>query len=233
MTRDVRQWARHLNPLSRYRQDQVQLVSDAWWVLAQRNHRLPGAEDLAGETGMAPHVVQRILNAMEMRDILPLDTVVGDVDVPEPGADPFEVAWHGECLRRLGEALAQLSPTERRLMGLCYGQEMTMRQAALQMGISTAGAGRLHQQMLLRLRSSFTQGRPQPPRRPCRPAEPPVPSPGTVPYVDYERRPWNQEQKSSTWWARTVRMVRRWVRDFLSWKTPQSRTSGRVHKMLT
>ena len=233
VTREIRHWARTLNPLGRRRWEQTQQVSEAWPILAQRNHRLPSTNELAAETGIPAWMVERVLSAMEMRDVLPLDATVGDVDLPDPGVDPFDLAWHKDCLRRLGAALGELSPEERSLVGMHYGEGLTVRLVAQRLGISKSNAGRLHQQMLLRLRGLLTRGRPPAPRRPSRPAGPqPVPL-LTRPYVDYERRPWSREQESSTWWARTTRAFRCWTRDLLLRVGFGDASPDGVYRMLT
>ena len=55
----------------------------------------------------------------------------------------------------LKEALGQLSKNEKTLIELYYYQDMTLEEAASQLGLSKSWASRLHARALTKLKGSF------------------------------------------------------------------------------
>ena len=216
--REVRQWARRLNPLGRRRLEQMSAVNEAWPVLVQRNHRLPTVDELAAETGIAAFVVQRVLDAMEMRDILSLEMLANEADLPEVDPDPSEHACLQDGVARIEEVLGQLPPRERTLIRLHYEDGLSLREVASRLQEPKSTVIDLHRQTLLQLRGALAEGRPKKHAPPCGPESPPGGNdPGSVPFSHTPSRPWGTpEPRPSTWWARVRDAVHGWARALLS-----------------
>jgi len=236
VVRHIRQWARRLTPMGPQRGGMMYAVGEAWAVLTQRNERFPSTNELAEETGIPAYRVDRLLEAMETRDVLSIETLAGKVEVPEKGADLFEMTWHKTCLRRLGTALEALSSSERRIITLHYVHGLTIREMAEHLGIPRSTVSRRHQEVLLRLRTLLLDGHPVPPP----PAPPPKPrqlAPSPVPwYLEHERKRLGREPPAETWWARVASWTMRTLaglRRFFGLPTARGAGRGDLPGVLT
>jgi RNA polymerase sigma factor FliA len=131
------------------------------------------SRELAGELGHSPSVseiasrlslpmmkLQRLLGELAGLGLGSLHvwsedgTGTEDLGVAfRPEEDPFEMTFRCEIRHRLGEALSELNEKERKVLGLYYFEELTMKKTGEILGIGESRVSQIHAAALVHLRS--------------------------------------------------------------------------------
>lgn len=133
----------------KYKEDKLK-IDRATRALSQKLGREPKLSELSAECGLSP---EEILTATEATQA----TLSLDLPPEEGGITPGTPSIEDETLDRVvvGEMLANLSPTERRLMVLRYFLDQTQSVTAAELGMSQVAVSRLEKKILNQLREKY------------------------------------------------------------------------------
>lgn len=121
--------------------------------------RAPSDTEIASRLGMGLGEFQRLRGELHGLDIRSLrgqfnDGLV-DENVPatHPEEDPFHLALRTEMRAILAQAIEKLGEKERRVLGLYYLEELTMKKVGALLNIGESRVSQIHTAALIRLRS--------------------------------------------------------------------------------
>jgi RNA polymerase sigma factor for flagellar operon FliA len=149
--RDLRKKARRLEQVERDCRSQL--------------GRAPTETELALGMGMELQEFQTFLGDLRGLDLGSLQGGVdetggsewSEVEVRDPGPDPFQIFAHGEARQKLLQALDELPARERQVLALYYYEELTMKEIGAVLGIGESRVSQVHSVALVRLRSRITE----------------------------------------------------------------------------
>jgi len=148
---------------SRRVRDTQKKLNTAFDQLSLRLGRLPTEEEVAHEVGLDVANLRRVAevlrsvesvdrshrfgnDCMETRDLI-------ESAPADPGENPFVQCLRSEMRQQLTEAISNLSPRERQIVSLYYGEQRTMREIASVLGLKESRISKIHCSVIARLRA--------------------------------------------------------------------------------
>jgi RNA polymerase sigma factor for flagellar operon FliA len=132
-------------------------------ALRNRLGRPPTEAELAAELRMELKKFQRLVDNLSGANLHSLQQEMGAEELRQEENrsdfliaqmdDPFTICLSGEISRLLARAIADLPPRERRVLGLYYYEEQTMKEVARMLGVCEARVSQIHSAALAPLRS--------------------------------------------------------------------------------
>lgn len=143
-------------------------VQEAEAQLRQRLHREPSSAETARFLGWSESVLDQVWCGYNLLAVLSLEKLLfesirGDSlkleeTLSADWGDPEEAVLGDEKMSLLSAALDRLPPREKLLLSLYYYEDLTQKEIASIMNISTARVSQLHARALRRLRELLTAG---------------------------------------------------------------------------
>ena len=144
--------------LPRSLQERVRAVRSAAEEFSATQGRQPTAGELADSIGCGDEAVVEALGVSSALSVVPLDgptreressavSVAEQIGAEDPGFERVE------CLTAIEEALPALTPGQKTVLRLHYGEELTQLQIALRLGISRSEVARDLGEAVARLRA--------------------------------------------------------------------------------
>lgn len=153
---------RRLSWTSRSFFPRLRQVQQAEEKLTQELQREPSAAEISGALGWTAGMVEQVWSHYNLLSLLSLERLLfGNMEeegfrleevVPASGKEPGDDLILLERQRELAEALDHLSPREREVLSLYYYEDLTQKEIAQLLEISTARVSQLHARALKRLR---------------------------------------------------------------------------------
>lgn len=151
---------RRLDWFPRSLRQRVRMLEEAGHRIEHREGRSPTEEELAAETGLEQKDVRTGLEALQNQLSISLDAIqdtFASDDRSHLEAEPYHAAAFQEMIGKVADLIDDLTPREKLVLSLYYGDELNMRETAEVMGITEGRVSQLHSQALARLRSMFKQ----------------------------------------------------------------------------
>lgn len=160
---------RSLHPLSRDANRRARDIEHTYDLLTQRLGRSPSDEEVAAELGLSVGEFHTTLGDVTAT-IVSLDTPQGDAgdgerislldhlrdeSLPEVGNDVEQ----RELYASLVEAIKRLSERDRLVISLYYYEELTLKEIAEVLSVSTSRVSQIHGATVMKLRSMLRAGR--------------------------------------------------------------------------
>ena len=138
-------------------------IEEARRVLTARLGRPPGEPEIAAELDLELEEFQRLLSDLRGLEVGTLHAERGEDSNEEelayvPGRDdedPLFLCLRGEVEDRLSDAIAHLPERERLVMLLYYGEERTMREIGMALGVVESRVSQMHASAVARLRAEL------------------------------------------------------------------------------
>lgn len=153
---------RRVTPAPRSLFDRFRQMDQVSESLRQKLHREPDQFEIAAALGWSPSVVEQLWASYNLLSLVSLDALLfspqGEENVPpvefKAGAaeTPETVALKSEQRRMLAAALGMISDREKTVLSLYYLEELTQKEIAGLLKISTGRVSQLHAQAIRRLR---------------------------------------------------------------------------------
>ncbi|WP_460032687.1 FliA/WhiG family RNA polymerase sigma factor [Megalodesulfovibrio paquesii] len=149
---------RRMDWFSRGLRQRVKLLEDHCKRYETTHGRKPTEAELATDTGLTEKDVRNGLEALQNQFCMDLDAIQ-DTFSSENKAHTENEPYHSTALQEVIDKVAglieELTPRERMVMSLYYGDELTMREVAEVMDVTEGRVSQLHTQAMNRLRSLF------------------------------------------------------------------------------
>lgn len=156
--------------IKNYFRDKSRAVKLPRKLAALRGEIRKKRDEIQAETGKKPTAAEiakaigaeeeDVLRAMEMSGVLSLDTMAGNeddehslYDVIPDDSNPFSSFEDKESLEK---AMADFTETEKKLLRLRYGEELSQTATAKQLGVSQMFVSRMERKLLQRLKNTLT-----------------------------------------------------------------------------
>ena len=130
-------------------------------AMRQIEHQTGGPatpEQLCQQTGLSDREVQQGLEALNNQLCISLDVlhenIIGRKDRPDD--EPFQSTAFQELVDKVAMLIEELTPREKLVISLYYGEELNMKETAEVMGITEGRVSQLHSQALNKLRDKFS-----------------------------------------------------------------------------
>ncbi|MBN2141319.1 MAG: FliA/WhiG family RNA polymerase sigma factor [Desulfovibrionaceae bacterium] len=149
---------RRMDWFSRGLRHKVKVLESAMRQLEHETGRPPTHEDLEKHTGMSAKEVQRGLEALQNQLCISIDALhenlIGSRDALSDN-EPFQSTAFQELVDKVAELIEELTPREKLVISLYYGEELNMKETAEVMDITEGRVSQLHSQALAKLRKNF------------------------------------------------------------------------------
>lgn len=149
---------RRMDWFSRGQRHRVRVLEEATRRLEHENGASPTPEMLAEATGLSQREVTEGLEALQNQLCLSLDAVTENISSYQKNPldnEPYKSTEFRELVERLASLIDDLTPREKLVLSLYYGEELNMRETSEVMGITEGRVSQLHSQALSRLRQRF------------------------------------------------------------------------------
>jgi len=107
----------------------------------------PNLEKLAEDTGLTEREVSEGLEALQNQLCLSLDAITENISSYQKNPlenEPYKSAEFKELVDRLASLIDDLTPREKLVLSLYYGEELNMRETSEVMGITEGRVSQLH-----------------------------------------------------------------------------------------
>jgi RNA polymerase sigma-B factor len=148
-------WALHVD---RGAQERARKITDAQQKLSSRSGRMPTVDELAQYLELSQEEVLEGLQTAEAYGAISLDAPLGGADDEEDASRLDAIGQDDERLAMVDEhatifaAARHLSPREREILYLRFGEDLTQSEIAERVGVSQMQVSRLLRRSLQRLR---------------------------------------------------------------------------------
>jgi RNA polymerase sigma factor for flagellar operon FliA len=149
---------RRMDWFSRGQRHRVRTLEEAMRRLEHESGSTPSLEKLAEATGMTEREVSQGLEALQNQLCLSLDAITENIASYQKNQidnEPYKSAEFKELVDKLASLIDDLTPREKLVLSLYYGEELNMRETSEVMGITEGRVSQLHSQALARLRQKF------------------------------------------------------------------------------
>ncbi len=136
---------------------QIRRVRQAYQKLLGRNGAPPSDAQLAAELGVSQTQLYRTLEEARKQNFLSIhglheeQSVLGTFVPVHNGPSPSEQAERKETLENLAKALGELPERDRIVLLLYYERDLTMKEAAVVLGVTESRISQLHASALFKL----------------------------------------------------------------------------------
>jgi RNA polymerase sigma factor for flagellar operon FliA len=148
---------RRMDWFSRGLRQRVKTLEDAQRQVEHETGCPATPEQLQSLTGMSEKEVQHGLEALHNQMCLSLDSfhenVIGRKTMTED--EPFQSTAFQEIVDKVANLIEELTPREKLVISLYYGEELNMKETAEVMDITEGRVSQLHSQALIKLRKTF------------------------------------------------------------------------------
>lgn len=138
----------------------MRLIESAVSALEQRNGCAPSEQELAKELNMSLDEYQETLQSARGAQLIYYEDFQQEDDEPfldrlcaDSDSDPLNALLDDNFRAHLINAIDNLPPREKQVMGMHYEQEMNLREIGEVLGVSESRVCQLHTQAIARLRS--------------------------------------------------------------------------------
>ncbi len=138
----------------------MRLIESAVSTLEQRNGCAPSEQELAKELNMSLDEYQETLQSARGAQLIYYEDFQQEDDEPfldrlcaDSDSDPLNALLDDNFRAHLINAIDNLPPREKQVMGMHYEQEMNLREIGEVLGVSESRVCQLHTQAIARLRS--------------------------------------------------------------------------------
>ena len=138
----------------------MRLIESAVSMLEQRNGCAPSEQELAKELNMSLDEYQETLQSARGAQLIYYEDFQQEDDEPfldrlcaDSDSDPLNALLDDNFRAHLINAIDNLPPREKQVMGMHYEQEMNLREIGEVLGVSESRVCQLHTQAIARLRS--------------------------------------------------------------------------------
>jgi RNA polymerase sigma factor for flagellar operon FliA len=148
---------RRMDWFSRGLRQKVKALEDAQRQVEHETGGPATTEQLQHITGMSEKEVRQGLEALHNQMCLSLDSfhenVIGRKAMTED--EPFQSTAFQEIVDKVANLIEELTPREKLVISLYYGEELNMKETAEVMDITEGRVSQLHSQALTKLRKTF------------------------------------------------------------------------------
>ncbi|CCH47420.1 FliA/WhiG family RNA polymerase sigma factor [Pseudodesulfovibrio piezophilus] len=148
---------RRMDWFSRGLRQKVKVLEDAQRHIEHDTGFPATSEQLQAHTGMSEKEVQQGLEALHNQMCLSLDTFHENMVSRKSMTDdePFQSTAFQEIVDKVANLIEELTPREKLVISLYYGEELNMKETAEVMDITEGRVSQLHSQALIKLRKTF------------------------------------------------------------------------------
>lgn len=151
---------RRMDWFSRGLRQRVKLLDDTTRRFEHAHGRRPSEEELVSATGLTGRDVRAGLEALQNQLCLDLDAIQDTFSTDNKAHmdnEPYHSTALQEVIEKVAGLIDELTPREKMVMSLYYGDELNMRETAEVMGVTEGRVSQLHTQAMNRLRSLFRE----------------------------------------------------------------------------
>lgn len=149
---------RRMDWFSRGLRQRVKMLEEAIAKIENEKSRAPTEEELQAATGLSEKEVRTALEALHSQLCLNIDAIQDTFSMENKSHlenEPFESAALTEIIDKVASLIDDLTPREKMVLSLYYGDELNMRETAEVMDITEGRVSQLHSQAMARLRKLF------------------------------------------------------------------------------
>lgn len=149
---------RRMDWFSRGMRQKVKILDEAMRVIEHETGATATQAQLEVRTGMSPKDVQQGLEALQNQLCVSLDAFQENfVGSRESLSDnePYQTTAFQEMVDKIAGLIEELTPREKLVISLYYGEELNMKETAQVMDITEGRVSQLHSQALVKLRDNF------------------------------------------------------------------------------
>ncbi|WP_316900207.1 FliA/WhiG family RNA polymerase sigma factor [Pseudodesulfovibrio indicus] len=148
---------RRMDWFSRGLRQKVKVLEDSIRQIEHETGSPATPEQLCERTGMTDREVQQGLEALNNQVCLSLDSFQDNLIGQKKMTDnePFQSAAFQEIVDKVANLIEELTPREKLVISLYYGEELNMKETAEVMDITEGRVSQLHSQALNKLRKTF------------------------------------------------------------------------------
>ncbi len=149
---------RRMDWFSRGQRHRVRTLEEASRRIEGDSGKPATVEQLAEATGLTEREVSQGLEALQNQLCLSLDAITENISSYQKNQlenEPYKSAEFKELVDKLASLIDDLTPREKLVLSLYYGEELNMRETSEVMGITEGRVSQLHSQALARLRQKF------------------------------------------------------------------------------
>ncbi|MFW5733715.1 MAG: FliA/WhiG family RNA polymerase sigma factor [Oceanidesulfovibrio sp.] len=151
---------RRMDWFSRGLRQRVRALEDASKQYENRHGKKASEEELMQMTGLSAKEVRIGLEALKNQLCLDIDSIRETFSAEgkgQAGDEPYHTTALQEVVDKVAGLIEELTPREKMVMSLYYGDELTMRETAEVMDITEGRVSQLHSQAMARLRQLFRE----------------------------------------------------------------------------
>jgi len=149
---------RRMDWFSRGLRHRVRTLEEAIKKVENRKGSHPTEEELQNETGLSERDVRIGLEALQNQLCLNIDAIQDTFSTEHQAHtdnEPYQATALQELINKVAGLIDELTPREKMVMSLYYGDELNMKEVAEVMGITEGRVSQLHSQAMGRLRQRF------------------------------------------------------------------------------
>lgn len=149
---------RRMDWFSRNLRQKMRTIEEASRRMEGESGRTPSVEELARETGLTERDVDYSLEMLQNQVCVSLETLSENLASMKKAShenDPYNLAAFQEIVDKIALLIDELTPREKLVLSLYYGEELNMRETAEVMDITEGRVSQLHSQALSKLRGLF------------------------------------------------------------------------------
>ncbi|GAB7024060.1 FliA/WhiG family RNA polymerase sigma factor [Salidesulfovibrio brasiliensis] len=148
---------RRMDWFSRGLRQKVKVLEDAMRQIEHETGRPATSDQLVDHTGLSEKEVQHGLEALQNQMCVSLDAFNEHLVSRNGQSDdePYQSAAFQELVDKVANLIEELTPREKLVISLYYGEELNMKETAEVMEITEGRVSQLHSQALKKLRTHF------------------------------------------------------------------------------
>ena len=149
---------RRMDWFSRGLRQKVKMLDEAMRVIEHETGNTATQQQLETRTGLSSREVQQGLEALQNQMCVSLDVFqenfVGSREALAEN-EPYQSTAFQEMVDKIASLIEELTPREKLVISLYYGEELNMKETAQVMDITEGRVSQLHSQALAKLRDNF------------------------------------------------------------------------------
>ncbi len=149
---------RRMDWFSRGMRQKVKMIDEAMRQIEHETGATATQEQLATKTGLSQREVQNGLEALQNQVCVSIDAFqenfVGTSESLSEN-EPYQSTAFQEMVDKIAGLIEELTPREKLVISLYYGEELNMKETAQVMDITEGRVSQLHSQAVAKLRDSF------------------------------------------------------------------------------
>jgi len=149
---------RRMDRFSRGQRHRIRVMEELIRRLEHEQGQSPSVEALADASGLTIREVSQSMEALQNQLCISLDAITENLSsfkINQNENEPYKSTEFKELVDKLAGLIDDLTPREKLVLSLYYGEELNMRETSEVMGITEGRVSQLHSQALARLRQRF------------------------------------------------------------------------------